>query len=90
MNNLLCAERLSDDEVEKLELHLQTQLNGRVRDRVPAALGGRGLAVPQLVESDQPAAGVEHEIGHGSCPPVVKRTDCKNRCGSCAPTVCLP
>jgi hypothetical protein len=49
MNSLLCPRLLSEEEVEKLELHLQTQLNGRVRDlRVEARANGliiRGWAV---------------------------------------------
>jgi len=41
MNSLLCPRLLAEEEVEKLELHLQTQLNGRVRDlRVEACEGG--------------------------------------------------
>jgi hypothetical protein len=32
MNSLLCPELLSEPEREKLELHVQARLNGRVRD----------------------------------------------------------
>jgi len=49
MNSLLCPELLSEQEREKLELHLQSRLNGRVRDlRVDAAENGlviRGRAM---------------------------------------------
>jgi hypothetical protein len=49
MNDLLCPELLSEQEREKLELHLQLRLNGRVRDlRVDVAENGlviRGRAM---------------------------------------------
>ena len=39
-----------------------------VADGVPPALGRGRVAGVQLVERDEPAAGVEHEIGHDTYP----------------------